>query len=69
MSQESRNSRWKMFRTSEDCIPSDLYEAAVFIQNARLHLLAYGYDSLDARLILNDAHVRVNECYAQQVAA
>lgn len=57
-------SRWNTFRYSEEDIPSTPYEAAVFLQNARLHLLSYEYDSLPARKILNDAHVRVNQSFS-----
>lgn len=63
------NSRWDTFRSSDDSIPTTPFEAGVFLQNARLHLLAYGFDSIDARLIINDAHDEVNKCFSREVAA
>jgi hypothetical protein len=63
--------RWQQFRTSEDVIPSTPYEAGVFLQNARLHLIAlYGHAAMEARLILVAAHERVNNHFfdAKEVA-
>lgn len=60
---EQRNSRWSAFRSSEEAIPSTPYEAGVFIANARLHLMTYGFESIDARELLTDAHFRVNASF------
>lgn len=65
------NSRWSQFRSTEDSIPTHPFEAGVFLQNARLHLLSYGYSSIDARLIIDQAHGRVNDSFFEfkEVAA
>lgn len=64
-------SRWQIFRSSDDSIPVTPFEAGVFLQNARLHLIAlYGNKAMEARLILVDAHDRVNASFfdVQEVA-
>ena len=52
--------RWQTFRSSDDSIPTTPYEAGVFVQNARLYLMTFGYSEIDARLILCAAHDRIN---------
>lgn len=67
--------RWQTFRSSDDSIPTTPYEAGVFLQNARDYLKTYGYATIAARFIINDAHGRVNETFiadslaAKEVAA
>jgi len=56
-------SRWQQFRECDDSIPSSPFEACVFIQNARIHLYAYGYESIDARELLTEAHARINNSF------
>lgn len=53
------NSRWQHFRSYEEYIPTTPYEAAVFLQDARLHIR--GFADIGALAIFTDAHGRVND--------
>jgi hypothetical protein len=55
------NSRWSQFRASEDSIPEHPYEAGVFLQNARLHLINADPLNWEARKIIGCAHDEVNK--------
>lgn len=67
----SANTRWSSFRTSDEAIPSTPYEACVFLQNARLHMLSSGKSSYESRLIISLAHEEVNRHFfdSPEVAA
>lgn len=56
-------SRWSRFRTSEDSIPANPFEAGVFLQNARLHLINSDPIDWDSRRIILAAHEEVNRTF------
>jgi hypothetical protein len=55
----SPSSRWQVFRSSESYLPVTPFEAAVFVQNAVLHLWERS-EAYPARRLLMDAHDRIN---------
>jgi hypothetical protein len=65
-------SRWTKFRFALYEIPTTNMEAAVFLSNARLHLLATNPNNISAREVLNEASDMINRHWfdeKQEVAA
>lgn len=55
------NSRWQAFRELDNSIPATPREAAIFLNNAWLHMLASDSSCHEGRSIVLKAHARVNE--------
>lgn len=62
-------SRWSEFRTSSESWPSTPFEAAVFLQNARLHLVTLDPGDMEGRRLITDAHAEINKHYFNKEAA
>lgn len=61
-------SKWTEFRTFDESIPKSLFEAAVFLHNAQLHIgdVRHNHSNIDARYILIDAHGAINDAIIGQ---